>query len=407
MMNRPSSVVWICMVALLVVIHWNPQSAHGAGACCLDNDACSDTSGSTCIIGLGGVFAGEGTSCSTEGVCYGACCDCEFGCYDYSELGCYSAGSIFALFVGPRSSCASDPCTGACCQSDGSCTVGPFCSCSPLEFQGLGSSCATGVCGWACCLANGSCGQTNPSVCTNNHGDYQGDGVSCAGLDCTGACCGAGAVCTNTNEVACAGEFRGYGTRCDTEVCGGACCFANGTCDLDIQSSCRSRGGVSRANWSDCTVCPRPLTAFTYHGQLKSGGVPVNGPVDFQFTLWDDEADGHQRGASLPRGDVDVRNGLFTLELDFGPGAFDWTTQWLQIEVCQGTWAQQTDFTTLTPRQHLTAVPFALQLVGVAPDEYEAPDAPGTAHPDPEIAELMHRVSRMEALLERYAKERE
>jgi hypothetical protein len=39
-------------------------------------------------------------------------------------------------------------------------------------------------------------------------------------------------------------------------------------------------------------------TAFTYQGQLKSGGNAVNGTCDFQFGLWDDANVGTQIGTT-------------------------------------------------------------------------------------------------------------
>jgi len=100
-------------------------------------------------------------------------------------------------------------------------------------------------------------------------------------------------------------------------------------------------------------------TAFTYQGQLKSGGNPVNGTCDFQFTLYDAASGGTSLGTQTKTG-VSVTNGLFTIpDLDFGAGAFQGDARWLQIEVkCAG----DPSYTTLTPRQALTAAPYALGL---------------------------------------------
>ncbi|GIV94152.1 MAG: hypothetical protein WHS83_06470 [Chloroflexus sp.] len=66
-----------------------------------------------------------------------------------------------------------------------------------------------------------------------------------------------------------------------------------------------------------------------------------------------------------------VSNGLFTVTLDFGPGAFTGDARWLQIAVrCTG----DSGYTALTPRQPLTAAPYALgllpgaQVIGSATD---------------------------------------
>lgn len=97
-------------------------------------------------------------------------------------------------------------------------------------------------------------------------------------------------------------------------------------------------------------------TAFTYQGQLKSDGVPVNDTCDFQFRLWDAAAGGKQLGAhGVPP--PQVTNGLFTAKLDFG-NAFDGNARWLEIEArCP---AGVGSFTRLTPRQELTPGPYAI-----------------------------------------------
>jgi hypothetical protein len=59
-------------------------------------------------------------------------------------------------------------------------------------------------------------------------------------------------------------------------------------------------------------------TAFTYQGRLEEAGVPANGAYDIRFRLFNDDLAGVQFGSTLCRDDVDVVNGLFSVELDFG-----------------------------------------------------------------------------------------
>jgi len=103
-------------------------------------------------------------------------------------------------------------------------------------------------------------------------------------------------------------------------------------------------------------------TAFTYQGQLRRDGNLVNGACDFRFTLWDAETGGNQIGPNQEKTNVPVTNGLFTVQLDFGAGAFQGDARWLQIAVkCAG----DASYTTLSPRQPLTPAPYALALPGL------------------------------------------
>ena len=62
-------------------------------------------------------------------------------------------------------------------------------------------------------------------------------------------------------------------------------------------------------------------TAFTYQGQLRQEGIPLNGACDLQFSLWDAAAGGIQVGTTQAADDVAVTEGLFTVTLDFGAAA--------------------------------------------------------------------------------------
>ncbi len=103
-------------------------------------------------------------------------------------------------------------------------------------------------------------------------------------------------------------------------------------------------------------------TAFTYQGQLKRSDLPgisapVNDTCDFEFRLYDAEAGGNQVGSASSKNGVSVRNGLFTVLLDFGAIPFTGEARWLDIAVrCSG----DGGYTFLTPRQRLTPAPYAL-----------------------------------------------
>ena len=108
------------------------------------------------------------------------------------------------------------------------------------------------------------------------------------------------------------------------------------------------------------TAASAPLsTSFTYQGQLKLSGVPVNGLCDFQFGLWDSASGGTQIG-TITQPNVQVTNGLFTVQLDFGSGAFTGEARWLEIAVRYP--AGSGSYTPLSQRQQLTAAPYALSL---------------------------------------------
>src|SRR5436309_2183846 len=87
---------------------------------------------------------------------------------------------------------------------------------------------------------------------------------------------------------------------------------------------------------------PQGVTAalgsgFTYQGQLNKYGVPVNGTCHFTFSLWDAQSGGTQLGSNQAVPNVNVVNGLFTLQLNgagqFSVNAFNGDARWLQARV--------------------------------------------------------------------------
>ena len=99
-------------------------------------------------------------------------------------------------------------------------------------------------------------------------------------------------------------------------------------------------------------------TAFTYQGRLDLAGTPANGTNDLTFTLYNAVSAGATVGTSNTFNDLVITNGLFTVTLDFGAGAFDGNARWVQIAARPG--VSVGAYTNLAPRQAITPSPYAI-----------------------------------------------
>ena len=100
-------------------------------------------------------------------------------------------------------------------------------------------------------------------------------------------------------------------------------------------------------------------TAFTYRGRLQQNGSPVDGTVNMAIGLWDAATDGNPIGPIADPAPVQVTNGLFVVTLDYG-NVFNGDARWLEVSV---------NGTTLSPRQPISGVPYALHTRGLSVDD--------------------------------------
>lgn len=108
------------------------------------------------------------------------------------------------------------------------------------------------------------------------------------------------------------------------------------------------------------------LTEFTFQGKLNDGGSAVATPRDLRFRLWNADSGGSQVGADLVSPSVPFNAGVFTVQLDFGELAFTGAGRWIEIAVSL---PGANDYTTLAPRQKLTAAPYAVRSAAAASSE--------------------------------------
>ena len=101
-------------------------------------------------------------------------------------------------------------------------------------------------------------------------------------------------------------------------------------------------------------------TSFTFQGRLKKAGNLQTTAADLKFRLYDAETLGNPVGSELvfeSGSAIPVTNGLFSVALDFGAAVFDGTPLWLEMDARVPSGAES--YETTTPRQPLTAAPFA------------------------------------------------
>src|SRR5260221_7720794 len=98
------------------------------------------------------------------------------------------------------------------------------------------------------------------------------------------------------------------------------------TC-LERNKSMKSIQSITLAVVSLIWICAHQAraqgTAFTYQGRLTQSGNPANAQYEMQFTLFDAVTNGNPIGTPISVTPVAVTNGLFTVTLDFGGGAFN------------------------------------------------------------------------------------
>ena len=112
------------------------------------------------------------------------------------------------------------------------------------------------------------------------------------------------------------------------------------------------------------------VTAFTYQGHLIDANSLANGLYDLRFKIYDAPKAGTQQAGTIDINNLDLIDGFFTVQLDFAgsePNLFDGKPLWLEIGVRQGEFGDLEEYTTLTPRQKITPVPYALYAASGTP----------------------------------------
>lgn len=101
-------------------------------------------------------------------------------------------------------------------------------------------------------------------------------------------------------------------------------------------------------------------TSFTYQGKLKNNSASYTGNADMKFTIYQSETGGSPLATTLTVRDVNVTDGLFTVQIpfEFNTLFFNTTTDpFLDIAVRTNSFFP---YTTLTPRQRITHTPLAI-----------------------------------------------
>ncbi len=98
-------------------------------------------------------------------------------------------------------------------------------------------------------------------------------------------------------------------------------------------------------------------STFTYQGHLRHAGAPLTGTANLRCTLYNAMTGGSVVAGPLSISGVNVVDGLFMVELDFGAAVFDGSPRYIEISVADD---QSGEFSTLAPRQMVSSAPQAI-----------------------------------------------
>ncbi len=105
-------------------------------------------------------------------------------------------------------------------------------------------------------------------------------------------------------------------------------------------------------------------TAFTYQGSLEVSGQPYTGAADFVFEMWTAPTGGTSLNATATSG-IQVRQGVFTAQVDYGTSYFSGAPRYLAISVRAPSGIGS--YVPLAGRQAITPAPYAFAIPNVTP----------------------------------------
>lgn len=116
-------------------------------------------------------------------------------------------------------------------------------------------------------------------------------------------------------------------------------------------------GGLALAAHADAA----PITqTITYQGELSENGAPKNGTIDVMVKIFDAAQSGSQFELATFQ-DVPVARGLFTLPITLDNLIFfEGGNWWIEVSVRNGPESGAAPYTTLLPRQLISAAPYAI-----------------------------------------------
>ena len=112
------------------------------------------------------------------------------------------------------------------------------------------------------------------------------------------------------------------------------------------------------------TVTLAQTSSFTYQGKLNDNNIAANGTYDMQFALFDAVSGGSQISSAVTNTTVTVTNGIFSVNVDFGPTAFPAADRFLEISVRLA--GNPNQRTLLAPRHSVTSAPYAVRSLNAA-----------------------------------------